>query len=404
MKRVLFVIYIFLFFIACSESVSDKELPDGVQAKSDSEDLVDSDISGSAENDEVSVDFDDIPEGDGEPVMQDDSENEAGDSDEELLDGWLYTSGNKIYNSDGSIFRGRGANIHDTRSCNACTWWDPDVDEVKRRIDELSGVWGANLMRLTLESYAAPEGRVHWKNILEDEEYLMDIVEIVEYIGTKPGVYVLLSVWIDPSLNDMGWPTEGTISIWKKLAEQFKDDSHVLFGLVNEPQMNYDNSRSPEVWEAMNSTVKAIREVEESFNGGKHLIAVQGTGGWARFLQYYIDHPIEAGGGENIIYETHVYDAETEFQSRFIEPSKHFPVIIGEYGPAEGYMTLSECEKLMEEAEKRDIPYLAWTFHMRCGPNLLIENSGGGCGVDMDLQPTEWGTLLKNQLSKPWQN
>src|SRR5690606_24864998 len=45
------------------------------------------------------------------------------------------------------------------------------------------------------------------------------------------------------------------------------------------------------------------------------------------------------------------------------------------------------------------VPTLAWTFHMRCPPNLIVDNSNGGCGVGMDLRPTAWGQLLKDHLA-----
>src|SRR5690606_26028143 len=105
------------------------------------------------------------------------------------------------YADSGEAFRGRGANIHETRSCNACTWTDPNLDEVKRRIDALVDDWGANFMRLLLESYDTSEGRAHFASPAEDAAYLGEIVEIVDYIGTKPGVYVLVSLWIDPSFT-----------------------------------------------------------------------------------------------------------------------------------------------------------------------------------------------------------
>ena len=79
--------------------------------------------------------------------------------------GWLYTRGNSIFISDGQIWQGRGANLQDTRGCNACTWDQPNTAEVKRRIDHLTGVWGADFIRLTLESYEYSQGRTHWQGI-----------------------------------------------------------------------------------------------------------------------------------------------------------------------------------------------------------------------------------------------
>lgn len=35
---------------------------------------------------------------------------------------WLLVSGNPIYTAGNAVWHGRGANLHDTRSCNACTY------------------------------------------------------------------------------------------------------------------------------------------------------------------------------------------------------------------------------------------------------------------------------------------
>lgn len=313
--------------------------------------------------------------------------------------GWLYTEGNKIYQSSGEIWVGKGANIQDTRGCNACTWSPPNVAEVKRRIDELVDVWGANFMRLTLESYSQASGRIHWQGLLEDSEYLDDIIEIVDYIGRKTGVFVLLSLWSEATFSEMGWPTNSTIPVWEKLAEKFSNSSQVLYGIANEPTRNWSGTLDAQCWEAMNTVVAAIRSVEERLGSRKHIIAVQGTRAWARRLDYYVNHPITAGGGKNIIYETHVYDPIYEFQTLFIEPAQTLPVIIGEFGPVSGFMTMDDCEELIKLAEFLKIPYLAWTFHMRCPPNLLVDNSNVGCGENMPLEPTSWGELLIKYLN-----
>jgi hypothetical protein len=260
--------------------------------------------------------------------------------------------------------------------------------------------WHANFIRLTLESYASAGGRVNWAGILSDSDYLADIQNIVAYIGTKPGVYVEVSLWADPSFTSTGWPTTATQDIWRRLATTFANSSHVLFGLVNEPQMNYEGAWDDQVWQAMNSTVQVIRDTENSLGTPHHIVSVQGTGGWGRFLDYYTTHPIAAGGGSNVVYETHVYDGQAQFARLFQNPSKVIPVIIGEFGPS-GDMTEADAGVLMALAEAAQVPYLAWTFHMRCAPNLLVDNSNGGCGVSMVLKPTSWGTLLKNRLAQP---
>jgi endoglucanase len=271
-----------------------------------------------------------------------------------------------------------------------------------RRVDELVDNWHANFIRLALESYAAGNGQINWAGILADPGYLADIQDIVAHAVAKPGVYVMISLWVDPSFTSLGWPTAATNQEWAKLAEVFKNEPRVLFGLVNEPQANYDGAQDAQVWTAMNSAVQTIRDVETAAGTPHRIIAVQGTRSWSRVLDYYLTHPITAGGGVNIAYETHVYDAANLFAARFENPSATVPVIIGEFGPVAGTMTEADCVTLMSSAEAHGVSYLAWTFHMRCPPNLLVDSSGGSCGVGMTLTPTSWGTKLKTRLATPW--
>ena len=314
---------------------------------------------------------------------------------------WLQTSGNRLLRSDGRAWHGRGANLHDTRSCDACTYEAPSVAEVERRIDELVDVWKANFIRLDLESYASSSGRVQWQTVLDDPGYLADVGTIVDYIATKPGVYVMLSIWLDPSLSSMGWPQRATNLELATLAATFASAPHVLFGVCNEPQSNSDGALDAQVWTAMNDAVAAVRAVEDEVRVPHHIVAVQGTRDWGRQLDYYLTHPITAGGGTNVAYETHVYDSATDFPALFETAAKTLPVIIGEFGPSQG-MSEADALALQQAAEQMEIPHLAWTFHMRCSPNLLVDNSGGGCGVGMQLQPTSWGNLVKNRLAMPW--
>jgi Cellulase (glycosyl hydrolase family 5) len=247
---------------------------------------------------------------------------------------WLHTSGNRIRRADGTVWHGRGANLQDTRSCNACAYQAPSVAEVERRIDELVDVWKANFIRLDLESYASSAGRVQWQGVLDDPAYLADIGRIVDYIGTKPGVYVILSIWVDPSFSSLGWPQARTNSALATLAATFASAPYVLFGVSNEPQSNSDGKLDAQVWTAMNAAVAAIRAVEDEVRVPHHIVSVQGTGDWARRLDYYVTHPITADAGDNVAYEVHVYDPATDFAALFETAAQTLPVIIGEFGPS----------------------------------------------------------------------
>jgi endoglucanase len=318
---------------------------------------------------------------------------------------WLAVKGRRIVTPDGLAFHGRGANVHDTRSCDSCSWERPHVEEVIRRIDELTGVWHANFVRLLLESYkdrGPGQGRAHYKGVLEDETYLQDVLRIVEHVGQIPGVYVLVSLWHDPTFGPLGWPTPRTRSVWKKLASALRDSPHVLFGLVNEPEKNDSGELDSEVWTAMNETVAAIRTVEDPSK--RHIITVQGTREWGRVLDYYMAHPISAGAGLNIAYETHVYNRPSRFDELVTRPSKKLPVIIGEMGVVNdksAVMLPDDVSALIDLAERLDVPWLAYTFHTNCPPNLLVEHIGS-CGVGAELSPSAWGRIVKERLAIPW--
>lgn len=327
---------------------------------------------------------------------------------EGLITPWLEVKDARIRLPDGKPFHGRGVNVHDTRACDACAWEPPHVDEVLRRIDTATDGWHATYLRLLLESYPddgkAKVGwaRTHWRSLVDDDDYFRDVLRIIGHIGKKRGVYVLVSLWQDPSFNPQGWPTAKTAVVWRKLATALRDMPFVMFGLVNEPEHNDDGRQDPEVWRAMNDTVAAIRGVERPEH--PHIVTVQGTREWGRSLEYYVEHPITAGGGKNVAYETHVYNRAARFDELVTRPAKRLPVVIGELGPRQDdfvSMTPDDTTKLIDLAERLDVPWLAWTFHSNCPPNLLVERKQS-CGVDAPLEPSPWGHVVKARLAKKW--
>jgi hypothetical protein len=152
----------------------------------------------------------------------------------------------------------------------------------------------------------------------------------------------------------------------------------------------------------MNESVAAIRSVERP--GRFHIVTVQGTREWGRSLDYYLEHPITAGGGVNVAYETHVYNRPARFDELVTRPARKLPVIIGELGPQhDNHVTMfpEDCTQLIDLAERLDVPWLAWSFHNNCPPNLLVERKGA-CVAGAPLEPTPWGRMVKARLAKKW--
>jgi len=328
--------------------------------------------------------------------------NPTGGSATVLVTDLLHTEGNKILHANGARFHGRGANIFDTRQCGSCAWQVPHVDEVIRRVDELVDKWHANFMRFDLVSYASANYNgmtlQQWGDVTQDPNYLADLQKIVAHVGTKPGVYILITLFSHPSMDSFELPTAATMPVYKKLSDTFKNSPQVLYGVTNEPHGTTDGA----VWTAMNNAVDAIRSMEPA-SGPHHVISVQGTQSYSRTLTYYVTHPITAGGGVNIVYETHAYNPPAEWQALFIDPAKTLPVIIGEFGPDGTYMTLPTAQQLMPQAESIEVPYIGWSFSPECAPGMIqyVDNVTD-CGVGAPLTPSAWGNAIISQFAKPW--
>lgn len=312
--------------------------------------------------------------------------------------GWLRTEGNKILDENNNEWMGKGVNIFCTRSCWSAAWSPPNVAEVKRRIDVAVDEWGSNFLRLCLET--DPNAGVQNKGLLESEEYVRDVKEIVEHIGTKPGVYVEVSLWVDPTFSAMGLPTQETNKVLRKLSEMFLSVPYVMYGCVNEPTMNFDQRDNVPRHAAMTAAVRAIREVEDQNGSPHHLVFVQGLAGWGRDLSYYINNPIQS---DNVVYETHVYNSPADYNRMVVVPKQTLPVVIGEFGPIDdasfgALMSLADCQTLIDLANTHKVPWLGWAFHHRCPPDMIQDHSNGGAGVGMPIVATTWGNLVKDNL------
>ena len=118
----------------------------------------------------------------------------------------LTVIGNNIYKSvSNTIWSGKGADLQDTRACGVGC--DRSKEEVKRRIDYLFDVANLDWIRLTLESDDVSS------EVINDSSYWSDIQDIVAYIGTKPGKYVEVTIWHDPSLGED--PSAPGGSLWR---------------------------------------------------------------------------------------------------------------------------------------------------------------------------------------------
>lgn len=366
---------------------------------------------------------DDTPDGgrpvDGGPRVEDGGPTDSGvgvDAIVSDVDGGppagegLVVDGNRIEYADGTPFHGRGANLHDERSCSACSFAARNPMGLDRWSDELIDNWHANFIRFLLSAKAAPYNadEQQWQSLVDDAAYYADVQRNVAHMTAKPGVYVLVTLFADPSIKDNNgdydseWPSSlgDSNAVYTLLAEAFHDNPRVLFGLTNEPHTT--PAHDAELAARYQAAIDAIRAVEDAHGSPHHIIVVQAPEGWARDLTYFVENPLP---GDQIAYEIHPYNPASDFDSLIVQPSMTLPIIIGEYGPAGG-MTDADIMAMWTVAQSRGVPHIAWNFHQRCPPNLLQDTAPDGCGLDAAtgyaFPRTAWGDLLKTYLETPW--
>jgi hypothetical protein len=323
----------------------------------------------------------------------------------------LRVVGNHIVElATGHNFHGRGANLHDTRSCSACSFAPANPAGVNRWSDELVDHWHANLIRFLLSSKAAPfnAGEVQWQNLVDDPAYFADIQTNVNYLTAKPGVYVLVTLFADPTIKDNNgdfdseWPSSAGDSNtrYTKLADAFATNPHVLFGLTNEPHT--DMAHEAALATVYENAIAAIRAVEDARGVPHHIVVVQAPASYARYVSTFADHPL---AGDQIAYEIHPYDGQAEYAAQIATASAALPIIIGEYGETPE-QSIDDVEHMWTVAEAAEVPYIAWNFHMRCPPNLLDDTTSDGCGLDAstgyDFPRTPYGDVVFQHLQTPW--
>ena len=320
-----------------------------------------------------------------------------------LPQGWLYTSGNKVYVSNGTgsgtVWVGRGVNIDDIYFCgyNFELWMTNPDQTMNTMIQGLMTGWKPTFLRISM-SMNSGYGDVSW--LTNPASYKTPMTNVINTIGTYANTYVLVSVRTDSSMlygtvsdpeptalpsdstttpNASAYPT-GTDALYVALVNSFASSKHVLFGLTNEPGGNsFSNAK---IAAAMNHAVGVIRKEEDRLGVPHHVIAVQGNS-WTSNISFYSGSakPITY---DNVVYEVHGYPplpSEYTFSD--------IPVIIGEYG------TLSNAATFFADLESKQIPSLAWDFQpfSNCAPDLVAVTQSA-----TTLTPNAWGTTVRDYL------
>jgi hypothetical protein len=337
------------------------------------------------------------------------AQGEAGaTSDGGIPVGWLYTSGSKVYESNGSgggtVWMGRGMNVDDIFMCgyNDTLWMASPDQALETELTTLFSGWKANFLRISLGMDSDPT-IVSW--LSDPSEYKTPMTGVINAIGAHAGVHVLVTLRSDASMigqdtadgdpeatglpsdstttpNATMYPT-GTDAVYVALVDTFANDGFVLFGLTNEPGGN--KLINTTIAAAMSHAVGTIRAEEDKLGVPHHIVSVQGNG-WTSDISFYATTPLPY---DNVVYEVHGYPPATSSYTY-----ANIPVILGEYGS----VASTASAAFYADVESKQIPNLAWDFdpYSNCAPDLVDVNQSS-----TDITATAWGMIVQNYLKMP---
>lgn len=319
--------------------------------------------------------------------------------------GWLYTSGAKIYVSNGSSgtpWMGRGVNMDDIFFCgyNNTLWMTTPDQTLKTVISGLMSAWKPNFVRISL-AMDSDATMASW--LSNPTQYKTPMTNVINALGANPNVHVLVTLRSDVTMihldtggsdpeatgvpsdstntpNAALYPT-GTDAVYVALVDTFASASFVMFGLTNEPGGNAPLSNSA-LAAAMNHAVGTIRAEENRLGVPHHIVSVQGNG-WASDVSFYAATP-KPITYDNVVYEIHGYPPPASSYTY-----SNIPVILGEYG------TLANATTFFADIEAKQIPSLAWDFEAfsDCAPDLLNATTSA-----TNLSASTWGSTVQGYL------
>jgi Cellulase (glycosyl hydrolase family 5) len=294
---------------------------------------------------------------------------------------------------------GRGVNVDDIFFCgfNDKLQMASPERTLETVLAGLLADWKPTFLRLSLAMATNPR-TASW--LSTPAEYAAPMTHVIRWIGTHPGVYVMVTLRSDTSMigrdeghddpEATGLPSDattspdrtrfpaGTDATYQALVDAFARDSFVLFGLTNEP--GGDKLPSATIAAAMTHAVSVIRTEEDRLGVPHHLVAVQGNN-WTSDVSYYATSPLREDG---VVYEVHGYPPKPAAYTY-----ANLPIILGEYG------TLGDSASFYADVEAKQIPNLAWDFepYSNCGPDMVTVTKSA-----TDLTPTAWGLTVKAYL------
>lgn len=322
----------------------------------------------------------------------------------------LFVRGNRLETVDGVPVWLQGANVPSLE-------WVPTGDHLLQSIAVLIDSWNVNCIRVPLrEDYWLGQDSTQNDG---GEAYRFLVDTVVNYCSNR-GVYVVLD------LHRYRAARMEHVEFWQAVASVYKNHPAVLFDLLNEPhgiswevwrnggELPERNTPADEDFFISDEAKRKARMRFESPGMQALLEAIRSTGArnvviaggldWAYDLSgilngYALDEP-QGAQGNGIMYSTHIYPWKSDWQTKFLEVAKMYPIFVGEVGADERVMPW--MTRANQESPKSWVPdvlgliqvqqlhWAAWCFHPSASPRML---------EDWTYAPTPfWGQLVLDAM------
>lgn len=228
--------------------------------------------------------------------------------------GKLTLNGVQLSNQYGEAVQLQGISSHGLQ-------WFPDCYK-KQSIQYLVENHGINVFRAAM--YIGEGGYATNPNV---KVLLEDIVDWCE----KLGIYVVidwhvLKVDANPNywLDSEGATTGFAIDFWKEIATKYKDKTHVLYEIANEP----NNTPWNTILKYHNAVISIIREIDPE------TIILAGTPTWSQDIHEAAKKPVNQP--YNVMYSFHFYaGTHIGLKSRVLQYADKIPIFCTEWGTSE---------------------------------------------------------------------
>lgn len=295
----------------------------------------------------------------------------------------LHVEGRHLVDEQGAGVQLKGISSH------GLSWYPQYVN--LDMLTQMQQEWGANVFRLAM--YTA-EYNGYCVGDDANREALKQVIDRGVKASRELGMYLIID-WHILSDNNPKQNQQQAVAFFAEMAEKYKNESHILYEICNEPN---GQTTWQDIKEYADAVIPVIREHTDA-------VILVGTPTWSQEIDKPAADPLT--GYDNIMYTLHFYAAthKQELRDRMLNAANGgLPVFVSEFGicDASGNGAIDEAEaaKWLTAMNDAGISWAIWNLSNRAESSAMIlpECSKESGFEEADL--TQSGRWLVNNIAK----